>query len=183
MTTNSPLTRPTRTAPVSLSERNLRQVQGGAGADHAQDVGIVLAVGGQARSHDLDFVDVAGREERPDGAVDEAGGQDFLGGGPAFALDEAAGKLAGGVDLLAVIDDEREEILGRVGPAFDGRDHDNGVAIADDSGPVGLLGELAGFDGQSIPAELQFDVTCLHGSILSQMWQERRRKLSVIGNQ
>ena len=47
-------------------------------------------------------------------------GQDFLGGGPAFALDEAAGELAGGVGLLAVIDDEGEEIAALVGFAFDG---------------------------------------------------------------
>ena len=32
-----------------LQERDLRDVQGGAGADHAQDVGIVLPVGGQGR--------------------------------------------------------------------------------------------------------------------------------------
>ena len=37
----------------------------------AQDVGVVLPVGGQGRRHDLDFVEVAGREERADGPVDE----------------------------------------------------------------------------------------------------------------
>ena len=60
--------------------------------------------------HDLHFVEVAGGKERADGPVDQARGQDFLGGGPAFALDEAAGELAGGVGFLAIIDDEREEI-------------------------------------------------------------------------
>ncbi len=98
-----------------LQERDLRQVQGGAGADHAEDVGIVLPVGRQGAGHDLDFVEVAGREERADGPVDQAGGEDFLGGGPAFALDEAAGELAGGVGLFAVIDGEGEEISPRIG--------------------------------------------------------------------
>ena len=75
------------------------------------------------------------------------------------------GNLPRGVGPLAVIDEQREESLGRVGLAFDGGRQDDGVAIADDDGPVGLFGEFAGFEGQRVPAELQFDVACLHGSI------------------
>ena len=75
-------------------------------------------------------------------------GEDLLGGGPAFALDEAAGELAGGVGLLAVVDDEREEVAAVVGLAFDGGDQDHGVAVADDDGAVGLLGEFAGFEDE-----------------------------------
>ncbi len=82
-----------------------------AGADHGQHVGIVLLVRGERAGHDLDFVEIRGGEERPDGAVDEAGGENFLGGGPAFPLDEPAGEFAGGVGLFPIIDGEGEEIL------------------------------------------------------------------------
>ncbi len=73
---------------------------------------------------DLHFVDVVGGEERADGPVDEARGEDFLGGRPAFALDEAAGELAGGVGPLAVIDQEGEEVAAGDGVALDGGDQD-----------------------------------------------------------
>ena len=91
---------------------------------------------------------IAGGKERADRPIDEAGGQDFLGGGPAFALDEAAGELAGGVGLFAVIDDEREEIAAFVGLAFDGGHERHGVAVADHDGAMRLLGQLAGFDDE-----------------------------------
>jgi hypothetical protein len=35
---------------------------------------------------------IAFGEQRPDGPVDQAAGENFLLGGPSFALDEAAGK-------------------------------------------------------------------------------------------
>ena len=44
-------------------------------------------------------------------AVDQAGGQHFLLGRPRLALEEAARDLAGGVDLLLVVDGQREEVL------------------------------------------------------------------------
>ena len=69
MTTNSLPMRPTRTAAGRLEERNLRDVQGGAGADHAQDVGVVLPVGRQDERHDLHFVD----SSRPGTAAGWAG--------------------------------------------------------------------------------------------------------------
>ena len=72
MATNSPFTRPTRTAPVGLRNGIVRHVQSGAGPDHAQYVRIVLLVGGVDRGHDLDFVDVVGREERADRSIDQA---------------------------------------------------------------------------------------------------------------
>ena len=45
-----------------------------------EHVRVVLPVGGEDGDSDLDFVEVVGREERADGAVDEAGGEGFLGG-------------------------------------------------------------------------------------------------------
>jgi len=74
------------------------------------------------------------------------GGEDFFGGRPAFALDEAAGELAGRVDLFAIVDDEGEEILPLVHLSFDGSDEGQGVAEADDDSAVGLFGEFTGFE-------------------------------------
>ena len=82
-------------------------------------------------------------------------GEHFLGGGPGLALDEAAGELAGGVGPLAVLDLEGEEVAAGDGVARDGGDQDDGVAEADDDGPVGLLGELAGFEDEGAVTELE----------------------------
>ena len=148
-----------------LEERDVRDVERSARADHAQDVGVVLAVGRHGRGHDLDFVDVVGGEERPDGPVDEAGGEDLLGRGPTLALEEAAGELARSVDLLAIIDGEREEILALADPALDGGGQGEGVAVAHGDGTVGLLGEFTGFEDEGLGPERTFDAKNLHGLI------------------
>ncbi len=113
-----------------LEEGNLREVQGGTGADHAQDVGVVFTIDGQRGSHDLHFASIAGGEQRAHGAVDEPAGENFLGGGPAFTLDEAAGEFAGGVGLFPIIDGEGKEIAVGIGTAFDGGGQSHGVAIS-----------------------------------------------------
>src|SRR5262249_50762371 len=69
--------------------------------------------------------------------------------------------------LLAVVDDEGEEAAGRVGLALDGGDQGDGVAVADHDGAVGLLGHLAGFDGQRFGAKGTFNTTCMHGRFLA----------------
>src|ERR1700722_8301650 len=142
---------------ASRSEkRDLREVQRGAGADHAKDVRIVLPVGRQGAGHDLDFVDVARGEERADGPVDQARSEDFLSSWPTFTLDEAAGELARGVSFLTVIDGERKKILARSHPALYGGRERHGVAEGNDGGAVGLLGELAGFENEVLRAERAF---------------------------
>ena len=85
-------------------------------------------------------------EKRSDGTVDQAGGENLLGGGSAFPLDEAAGELAGGVVFLSIVHREREEVpaLG-VFPLDSGHQHHR-VAEADDDGPVGLFGYFPGLD-------------------------------------
>src|SRR5262249_49423008 len=122
--------------------------QSGAGADHRQHVRIILLVGRQGGSHHLHFVYVIGGEQRADGTIDQAGGQDLLGGGTTFPLDEAAGELARGVGFFPVIKDEGEEIPTFVGGTFHGGDQRHGISIRDDHGPVGLLGQFAGFQNE-----------------------------------
>ena len=91
-------------------ERNAGDGQRRRGADQGDDVGIVLQVMAQHGADDLRLVAEAGREQRADRPVDEARGQHLLLGRPAFALEEAAGDLAGGEGLFLVVDGEREEI-------------------------------------------------------------------------
>ena len=92
-------------------ERNAGERQRRRDADHRRDVGIDFRIDRHDRRDDLDFVVEAVREQRPDRAVDQARGQHLLLRGPALALEEAAGNLAGGVGLLDVVDGEREEVL------------------------------------------------------------------------
>ena len=74
-------------------------------ASEREHVGVVLLVGGDDVDEDLDFVLEAFREERADRAVDDAALQDLGVVRAAFALDEAAGDLAGGVGLFLVLDE------------------------------------------------------------------------------
>ena len=77
--------------------------------DHRQHVGVVLLVGRDDVAEHLHFVLEALGEQRADGAVDDPAAQDLAVARPAFALDEAARNLAGGVGLLLVLDRQREE--------------------------------------------------------------------------
>ncbi len=83
--------------------------------------------------------------------------QHFLFGRLAFALEEAAGDAARRVGVFAVVDRQRQEVdaFARVGRAA-GRDEHDRVAVADDDGAVGLLGELAGFESESLAADGEF---------------------------
>ena len=82
----------------------------GGGGDHRDDVGIVLEVMREDGGDDLRLAAEALGEERADRAVDEARGQRLLLARTAFALEEAAGDLAGGEGLFLVVHGEREEI-------------------------------------------------------------------------
>src|SRR5690606_1294885 len=84
-------------------ERNARDGQGGGGAQHGGDVGIDLGIDRDRMDDDLDFVVKAFREQRAQRTVDQAGDQDLALGLLAFALEEAAGDLAGRIGLFDVI--------------------------------------------------------------------------------
>ena len=101
---------PSRSAPGTACGETSRR---GAGADHRQHVGVVLPVAGQDEALNLHFVVIPGGEQRADGPVDQPRGEHFLDGGPAFALDEAAGELAGRGGPLAIVAGQREEVDAR----------------------------------------------------------------------
>ena len=137
-------------------ERNLRRVQRGRGGDEREHVGRVLLVGRDHVDEDLDFVLEAFGEERANRAVDDARREDLEVAGPPFALDVAARNLAGGVGLLAVLDEQREEVERALGVAHrDGGEHHR-VAELDEGGTGGLLGHAAGLDDQTASGERLF---------------------------
>ena len=101
----------------------------GRGVD-GEEVGLARAVALDERGVDLDVVVVAVGEERTDRAVAHARGEDLLGGRTRFALEEAAGELARGVELLAILALQGEEIdplARRIG--IRDRREDPGIAI------------------------------------------------------
>jgi hypothetical protein len=93
-----------------VGERDVGNGQRGARADNGQRGGIAL--GSAESTMAITCVSwLSLREQRPDGPVDQTAGENFFFGRASFALDEAAGKLAGGVSVLAIIDGQREERL------------------------------------------------------------------------
>ena len=137
--------------------RHRGEAERGAGGDDAEDVGIVLLVGGEDGDEDLDLVLEALGEQRADRAVDQAAGQDFLVRRPAFALEKSARNLAGRVGLLAILDGQGEEREGGdVGGYGDGR-QDHRVAEPERCGAGGLPRQPSGFDDQGTAGELGFD--------------------------
>ena len=102
-------------------------------------------------------------EERAQRAVDQAAGEDGVLAGTAFAAVPAAGDVTHGVELLLIIDAEREEIDAGTGRLGDGGvDQHGGVAVADEGGAAGLLGVLAEFQRQRAAAQLN-GIFLVHG--------------------
>ena len=103
-------------------------------------------------------------EERPDGPVDQPGGEGVLLGRTALALEEAAGDLARGKGLLLVIHGQREEV--DADPFLSGGD-DGGenacLAIGGEHGAVSLAGDAPGLEckGASAPVDF-YDVFIKH---------------------
>ena len=135
-------------------EGQARHVQGGRGAGHGEDVGIVFLIGGEHRGQHLDVLHEPLGEERTDGAVDEAGNQGFvLRGAADFATEEAAGDAPGGVHALRIFDGQGEEAP--VDLKLDGADGDehHGAAALHPHGAVGLVGNAAGFEDEVLAAD------------------------------
>ena len=151
-------------------ERDAGQRQRGRAADQGDDVGVVLQVVAEHGGDDLDLVAEALGEQRADRAVDQAGLQDLGLGRAAFALEEAAGDLAGGERLLLVVHGQREEILaGPGGFHADGGAQHDGVAVAGQHGAVGLAGDLAGFQDQLAAAPVEFLAEVVEHAVVLRM--------------
>ncbi len=138
------------------AERDAGDGQRSAHADHGGDVGIDFGVERHGVDDHVHFVQEAFGEQRADRAVDQAAGQRFVFAGLGFALEEAAGDLAGGVGLLDVVHRQGEEVLaglGRLGGRHGGED--DGAVDLDQHGAVGLAGDFAGFHDDGLVAPLE----------------------------
>ncbi len=108
------------------------------------------------RRDDLHVASVTRREQRPNRSIDEPGGQRLLLARAAFALEEAAGNLAGRVGLLLIVDREREEVAScYVLLVADRGDEHHGVGHVDEDGSVRLTGDGAGFDRDLVRTVLE----------------------------
>ena len=155
--TYSPSTRPTRT-PAMVVWNGISESASAAEAPVIDEhVGVVLRVGREHQRDDLRLVAPAGGEQRTNGPVDHARGEDFLLRHLAFALEEAAGDASRGVRVLAVVDRQRQEVdaLARARRTARSDEHHR-VAETDDDGTVGLFGQLAGLEGKGLGADLEF---------------------------
>ena len=85
-------------------------MQSGRGADCGGDVDVRFQVDREDRRHDLRVVEVAFREERANRAVDHTRRKRRFLSRAAFALVEAAGDFAGGVEFFGEFDGERKEV-------------------------------------------------------------------------
>ncbi len=144
--TKLPSTRPTRTAPMG-PWNGMSETLSATDAPLMPETSGSFSVSAESTMRDdLGLAAEAFGEQRPDGPVDLAAGQDFALAGTPFALDEAAGNASRGVGVFAVVDGEREEVdtLAGLGIGAGGGQNDV-VADAHDAGAVRLLGQFSGF--------------------------------------
>ena len=149
-------------------EGNVGDGEGGGGAVHREDVGVVDLVGGEEQRDDLGFVKVALREQGAQRTVGHAAGQDFLFGRASFALEVAARELAGGGGFFLVLDGKREP--GLAGFHFrggHGGHEDHGFAGGHHDGTIGELGDFTRFEGNGVRADLARDFVDVHLFYLS----------------
>ena len=140
-------------SPDGPEERDARKGQCRGRGHQRHHIGIAFQIMAQHLSHHLRFVAIALGEERADRPVDQARDQGFAFGRRAFALEIAAGNLAGRIIAFLVIHGEGEEIhaFARGGGADYGGQH-NRLAISHQNGAVSLTRHLSGFEGERAPA-------------------------------
>ncbi len=143
--------------PDGTLEGRLGQQQRGRRADDRRHIWVILPVGRDRAGLDLHLVAIPLREEWTDRPVNQPGGEDFLGGRPALALDETAGEFAGGIGFFSVIDGQWKEIEALATRGGHGRDQRHGVANPHDHSPAGLLGQKTGLQTDHFPTNGPFN--------------------------
>ena len=151
--TNSPSTRPTRTAPTVALKGMSESARAAAAALMPTTSGSFSLSAEKTSAITWVSLRKPSGNKRTNGAIDLAAGENFLFAGPAFALDEAAGNASTGVGVFAVVDGEGKEIdsLARIGRGYCGGQND-GFARGHQCGAGGLLGHAAGLKDQPLAA-------------------------------
>ena len=137
---------------------NIRDGQGDGGRDHGGDLGRAVRIHAHDGAHYGHVIAHILGEERADGAVDHAAGQDGLFARTGFAALIGAGNVTDRIQLFLIIHRKREEIhsftrLGRHGY----RPQNHGVAITHEAGAVGQLRDLSGFDHKGTSGQSRFE--------------------------
>ena len=150
------------------SEGDVREAKGSRGTVHREDVGVIDAIGTEEQGDDLCFVEVALGEQRTQGTVGHAAGENFLFGRAAFAFEVATGKYARSRGFLFVFHREGEPSLASFyfGCGYSG-DEDDGVSAADGDGTVGEFGKFAGFDNHGIGSHFNGNIVYVHVCLFS----------------
>ena len=158
-------------------ERNAADGQRRAHANHGGNIGVHLRVERERVHHHVHFVEKAVRKQRADGAVNQAAGERFQLARLGFALEKAAGNLAGGVSFFNVINGEREKILPRLGLTARGHCRQHRRAVnGDHHGARGLARDFARFQHDRLVAPLESFcdfVEHAHGNTLLGKWRRR----------
>ena len=127
--------------------RNIGHSDGQGRAIHAGDFGRAVGIQAHDGHRHADIVAHILREQRADGAVNDAGGQDGVLAGAALTAHEAAGDAAGGVEFFLKLDAQGEEVntVARLVAHRNVAQH-AGLAVADHRAAVGQATHFAGFD-------------------------------------
>ena len=136
-------------------ERHAADGHGEGGAHDADHVDGVLLIGHEGGGNDLDLVAEAVGEGRADWTVDHASSEGGLLGGTALTLEIAARDAAGSVHLLVEVDGQREEVVVLALLGNDDRGEHGGVALLDERGAGGLLGELADLENVGLTEQVE----------------------------
>ena len=91
-------------------ERDVAQRQSAACTVDSEHVRIVLFVSGIHKRDNLSLVAKRFREQRADGPIDLAAGENFLLAWAAFTLDKSTRDAATGIGELAILHGQREEV-------------------------------------------------------------------------
>ncbi len=142
-----------------LLERDVADGERRARGDDGERVAVEARIGRQHGRDDLDVIPEAVRKKRTNRAVDLARAEHGVLGRAAFPLDVAARNLAGCVHLLFVVAGEGEEI--DAFPGFlrrrRGAEHDDLIAVADESAAVCLLRKLTRLNDELPATDLERD--------------------------
>ena len=137
--------------------RNIGDGQCHGSTDHTSDFRHTVGINGENGHHNGNIVAHILGEQRTDGTIYHAAGKHGLIAGAAFPLQEGAGDLAHGIQLLFKIDGKRQEIDAVTGLCGSGGiDQYGGLAIADQHRAASLAAHLASFKGHLASGKFGF---------------------------